>query len=69
MQFTDIFRFPERIQSATSSETVAAMRAVRRVAAALSEGEAVTGEDARTIDRVLAKPVSWSDLVRSGEAA
>jgi hypothetical protein len=57
----NLFRRPHK---ARTDETVAAVQAVRRIAEALHDGEPVPESAARTVDRVLAPPIAWEDLLR-----
>lgn len=48
-----------------TEETIEASRAVRRIVTTYSEeGNIESVDDIRTVDRVLAPPVDWQDLLR-----
>lgn len=56
-----LFRRPRQERS---DETVDALHAVKRIAEALRGDEPVPVSAAETVDRVLAPPIDWDDLLR-----
>ena len=56
-----LFRRPRQERT---DETVDALHAVERIAEALHDDEPVPASATETVDRVLAPPIDWDDLLR-----